>query len=82
MHVLVTCKYKKDQIKNSREKVEHRFPHYKSMGLSVAMETRVLIQSAPISLSPTPVMLHIKFHQDWPTGFRDIQVQKCEIFIT
>ena len=31
---------------------------------------------------PTPMMLHIKFDQDWPTGFRDIQVQKCEIFIT
>ena len=28
MHVLVTCKYKKDQIKNNR----HLFPHYKSMG--------------------------------------------------
>ena len=26
--------------------------------------------------------LHIKFDQDWPTGFRDIQVQKREIFIT
>ena len=23
------------------------------------------------SLSPTPVMLHIKFDQVWPTGFRD-----------
>ena len=34
------------------------------------------------SFSPTPMMLHIKFDQDWPTGFRDIQVQKCEIFIT
>ena len=34
------------------------------------------------SLSPTPMMLHIKFDQDWPTGFRDIQVQKCEIFFT
>ena len=29
------------------------------------------------SLSPTPVMLHIKFDQDWPAGFRDIQVWKC-----
>ena len=29
------------------------------------------------SLSPTPVMLHIKFDQDWPTGFRDSQVWKC-----
>ena len=27
---------------------------------------------------PTPMMLHIKFDQDWPTGFRDIQVRKCE----
>ena len=34
------------------------------------------------SLSPTPMMLHIKFDQDWPTGFRDIQVQKCEILVT
>ena len=34
------------------------------------------------SLSPTPMMLHIKFDQDWPTGFRDSQVQKCEIFVT
>ena len=34
------------------------------------------------SFSPTPMMLHIKFDQDWPTGFRDIQVQKCEIFVT
>ena len=28
------------------------------------------------------MMLHIKFDQDWPTGFRDIQAQKCEIFVT
>ena len=34
------------------------------------------------SLSPTPMMLHIKFDQDWPTRFSDIQVQKCEIFVT
>ena len=71
---------KKDRIKNNREKVATSF-----WGLSVAMETRVLIQSAPktlCSLSPTPMMLHIKFDQDWPTGLRDIQVQKCEIFVT
>ena len=34
------------------------------------------------SLSPTPMMLDIKFDHDWPTGYRDIQVQKCEIFVT
>ena len=27
-------------------------------------------------------MLHIKFDQDKLTGFRGIQVQMCEIFIT
>ena len=27
-------------------------------------------------------MLHIKLDQDWPPGFRDIKVQKCEIFVT
>ena len=27
--------------------------------------------------SPTPVMLHIKCDQDWPTGFRKIKVCKC-----
>ena len=31
---------------------------------------------------PHPMMLHIKFDQDWPTGFRDIQVQMYEIFVT
>ena len=34
------------------------------------------------SLSPLPVMLHIKFEQDWPTCLRDIQVRKCKIFVT
>ena len=31
---------------------------------------------------PHQMMLHIKFDQDWPTGFKDIQVQMCEIFVT
>ena len=47
MHVLVTCKYKRDQIKNNREKVETLFSPIVVNGVSVAMETRVLIQSAP-----------------------------------
>ena len=32
MHALITCKYKKNQIKNNQEKVETSFSHYKSMG--------------------------------------------------
>ena len=48
MHVLVICKYKKDWIKNNREKGgDIIFPIISQWGLSVAMETRVLIQSAP-----------------------------------
>ena len=43
---------------------------------------RSICPKTSCSLSPTPVMLHIKFDQDWPTGFRDIQVQKWEIFVT
>ena len=34
------------------------------------------------SLSPPPVMLHMKFDQVWPTCLRDIQVLKCKIFVT
>ena len=29
---------------------------------------------------PTPSDATHKIDQDWPTGYRDIQVQKCEIF--
>ena len=48
MHVLVTCKNKKDRVKNSREKVETSFfPIISQWEISVAMETRVLIQSGP-----------------------------------
>ena len=48
------------------------------------MDTRVLIQSASNIMqphSPTPVMIHIKFDQDWPTGLRGIQVRKCNFFV-
>ena len=33
MYVIITCKYEKDQIKNSPEKVETSFSHYKPMGI-------------------------------------------------
>ena len=49
------------------------------------MESRVLTQSVPkpyAAFCPATMMLHIKFDQDWPTSFRDIQVQMCEIFVT
>ena len=43
MHDLVTCNYKKDLMKSNREKVDTIFPIISQWGLSVAMDTRVLI---------------------------------------
>ena len=33
MYVIVTCKYEMDPNKNSQEKWQHRFSHYKSIGI-------------------------------------------------
>ena len=33
MYVLITCKYEKDPIRNSRENVIFHFSHFKSMGI-------------------------------------------------
>ena len=57
MHVIVTCKYKKDPIKNSQENVMTPFcPIITLWELSIAMETRVLIWSAskPNAAFPPP----------------------------
>ena len=66
--------------KTTEKRWRHRFPHYKSMGAFCCHGNQSFDPIFPktlCSLSPTPVMLHIKFDQDWPTGFRDIQVWKC-----
>ena len=71
MDVLVTCKNELDPIKNGGAKMLTRFSP------SVAMETRVLIQSGSktlCSLSPTQIMLQMKFDFNWPAGLRDIHV--------
>ena len=77
MHVLVTCKYKKDRIKTTEKRWRNRFPLYKSMGTFCCHGYQSFDPICPktvCSLSPTQVMLHIKFDQDWPTGFRDMKV--------
>ena len=62
MHVLVTCKYKKDRIKNNREKEEISFSpvlQYKSMGAFCCHGNQSLDPINPktlSSLSPTQVM--------------------------
>ena len=66
--------------KATEKRWRHRFPHYKSMGAFCCHGNQSYDPICPktfCSLFPTPVMLHTKFVQDWPTGFRDIQVWKC-----
>ena len=46
--------FQKDRIKKTREKADIIFPIISQWGLSVAMETRVLIQSAPKSYAAFP----------------------------
>ena len=77
MPVLVTSNFDDDSITNERASMETAFSHYKSMGAFCCHGNQSFDPIYPktlCSLSPTPVMLHIKFDQDWPTGFRDIQV--------
>ena len=72
--------------KTTEKRWRHHFPHYKSMGAFCCHGSQSFdpICPKPYAAFPPPqsMMLHIKFDQDWPTGFRDIQVQKCEIFVT
>ena len=65
--------------------METSFSHYKSMGAFCGHGNYSFDPICPktlCSLSPTPMMLRIKFDPDWPAGLRDIQVKKCEIFVT
>ena len=76
MPVLVTCKY---ISKITDKRWRHHFPHYKSMGAFCCHGNQCFDPICPqnlMHLSSIPMMLHIKFDQDWPTGFRNIQVQK------
>ena len=54
MHVLVTCKYKKDWIKNKREKVETSFSPLYANGGFLLPGKPVLIQSAQKSYAAFP----------------------------
>ena len=86
MHVLVTCKYKKDRIKTTEKRWRHNFPSSKSMG-GGGFFCHGHQSFDPICLKllwhpfPAPLILHIKFDQDWATGLRDIQVRKRTIFV-
>ena len=45
MYVIITCNSEKDQIKNSREKVETLFSHYKPMGIFSDVQGQLTPQS-------------------------------------
>ena len=71
--------------KTTKKRWRHHFPHYKSLGAFCChgnQSFNPICTKTLCSLSPIPMMLHINFDQDRPNGFRDIQVQKCDIFIT
>ena len=71
--------------KTTEKRWRHHFRHYKSMEAFCChghQSFDPISLKTLCSLSPPPVMLHIKFDQVWPIGLRDIQVQKCNIFVT
>ena len=67
--------------KATEKRWRHHFPHYKSMWAFCChghQSFDPISLKTLCSLSPPPVMLHIKFDQDWPIGLRDIQLRKCK----
>ena len=75
---------KRIRSKATEKRWRHHFPHDKSMGAFCChghQSFDPICLKLLCSISPPPVMLHIKFDQDWPTGLRDIQVRKCKIFV-
>ena len=63
--------------KTTEKRWRQRFPYYKSMGPLCCHRNQSFKPICPKTLrnlSPTLMMLHIKFDQHWPTGLRDIEV--------
>ena len=84
MHVLVTASIKRIGLNATEKRWRHHFPHYNSMGAFCChghQSYDPICLKTLCCLFPPPLMLHIKFDQDWPTGLRDIQVRKYKIFL-
>ena len=80
MYVIVTCKYKKDLIKNSREMWWRPFPHYNPMGAIRChgnQSSDLICIKTYAAFPPSPMMLQIKFACNRPAGLGDIHVWKC-----
>ena len=70
--------------KATEKRWKYHFAHYKSKGAFWCQGHQSCDPICPktlCSLSPPPLMLHIKFDQDWPTGLREIKVRNCKIFV-
>ena len=73
MPVHVSCKSDK---KTTEKRWRHRFPYYKSMGAFCChgnQSSDPICPKTSSNLSPTLMILHIKFDQHWPTGLRDFK---------
>ena len=75
---------KRIRWKATEKRWRHHLPHYKSMGAFCCHGRQSfdpIYLKTLCSLSPPPMMLHIKFDQDWPIGLRDINFRMCKIFV-
>ena len=73
MHVIFTCKYEKDWMKNSREKVATLFSPlwpYGSYLLPWKPVLKPICTNIKCNLSPAQMMLQIKFDFNSPSGLR------------
>ena len=77
---LLPASIKRIESKTTEKRWRHCFTHCKSTGAFCCHGNKSFDPICPktlCNLSPTPVMLQIKFDQDWPTSFRYIQAWKC-----
>ena len=68
MYFIITCKYEKDPMKNSREKVGTLFSHYDDPRGVANLEPRGIIGRIYIEYHLT--FLHTKYTSFRPCGFR------------
>ena len=71
MHVIITCNFEKDQMKNSQEKLATPFPPIITLWELSAMETRVLIRSGPKPYATFPLPNDASYMKVWTDGRTD-----------
>ena len=77
---LLPARIKKNTSKMKELEWSQDFPHYNPMGTICChgnQSSYPILPKTKCSQSPTPIMLLMKFDNDWPAGFRDIHDWKC-----